>query len=61
MKAREYKEKERDWYRDHVERRFDSICSHIEKQNQMLLQISNQLEEQKALMLALLGDSSVGK
>ena len=61
VKAREYKEKERDWYRDHVERRFDSICSHIEKQNQMLLQISNHLEEQKAFMLALLGDSPVGK
>ena len=45
MKGREYKEKESDWYREHAERRFDSIFNHIEMQNQVLLQILHQLEE----------------
>ena len=57
VKSREYKEKERDRYREHVERRFDSICNHLEKQNEVLLQMSRHLEEQRTLLLTVFGTS----
>ena len=51
VKNRENKEKEREWYREHLERR----------QNEMLLQISRHLQEQQTLILTLVENSKVAK
>ena len=61
VKNRENKEKEREWYREHLESRLDVVCKQLEKQNEMLTQMSRHLQEQQTLILTLVENNKIAK
>ena len=52
-KSRESKDKDNEFFRAHIERRFDAICNQMKRQNEILVQISKQLQDQNALIRSL--------
>ena len=51
-KSRKSRDKDSQFFRAQIERRSDAICSQMKQQNNILVQISKQLQDQNTLILA---------